>query len=285
MKTYKLAKESKIGLAARNQVFYTTHSPYFVDLERFDHIRKAKKVSSPDSPVQQCSVTRFSLEQAKNELARICGVVPERFTRDTFKARAMPIMNAVVNEGFFADVVVVVEGLSEVGTLWKLQEIMKKNWSQLGIAIVPAGGKNNIDRPTVIFKGLSIPTYFIFDGDHQVFGKDKNKEEKTKDINHRCLRLAGVNPEDFPENQVHDTWAVFKETIECVIKEALGEDIFNRLCNKVAMELGYDDPKRVNKNIEGATDFIELIYQEKHRVPILEKIVEHITLLAVNPKK
>jgi len=196
----------------------------------------------------------------------------------------MPVMNAIVGEGFFADVVVVVEGLSEVGTLWKLQEIMKKNWPQLGIVIVPAGGKSNIDRPTVIFRGLSIPTYFIFDADSHLIGKG-SKEKDAKNRNHRYLRLAGASIEDFPDTQVQETWTVFKENLEGILKETLGNEIFKAIQEEVASELGYDALDRVSKNIEGAARLIELIYEKKYQIPILEEIIEKVTQLCSGEKQ
>jgi predicted ATP-dependent endonuclease of OLD family len=189
----------------------------------------------------------------------------------------MSVMNIIVNEGYFADVVVVVEGPSDVGALWKLQEIMNKNWSGLGIAVVPAGGKNNIDRPTVIFQGLSIPTYFIFDADAHLIGKDG--ENGAKDRNHRYLKLAGVSPEDFPDTQVHETWAVIKKNLEKLLEEELDSKIFQSLQATVASELGYDEAARVNKNIDGITRLIELAYEQGHKIPTLEKIVEMVTRL------
>ena len=273
-----LAERPGAGLGVSNQIIYTSHSPYFIDLHRFDQIRMVRKVPSPDSLVPQSIVTRFSLDQAKGEVAKVCITDPADFTRDSFRARAMPVMNTIVSEGFFADVVVVVEGLSEVGTLWKLQEVMKKNWPEFGIVVVPAGGKNNIDRPAVIFRGLSIPTYFIFDADSHLIGKGKT-EEDAKNRNHRYLRLAGVPIEDFPDTQVHKTWAVFKDTLEGILKNELDEDTFLSIRKEVASELGYDEPKRVIKNIEGAALFIELIYEKKYRIPTLEDIIEKITRL------
>jgi predicted ATP-dependent endonuclease of OLD family len=277
-----LAERAEVGLGASNQIIYTSHSPYFVDLHRFDQIRLVRKVPSPDSLVPQSVITRFSLSQAAKEVAKVCNADPADFTGASFRARAMPVMNTIVNEGFFADVVVVVEGLSEVGMLWKLQEIMKKNWPELGIVVVPAGGKNNIDRPTVIFRGLSIPTYFTFDADSDLSGKGK-KEEDAKNRNHRYLRLAGVSIEDledFPETQVHDTWAVFKENPEGILKETLGNETFKSIQDEVACELGYDDPDRVSKNIEGAARLIELVYEKEYRIPTLENIIEKVTQLS-----
>ncbi|MCK4330607.1 ATP-dependent endonuclease [candidate division WOR-3 bacterium] len=273
-----LTETPEIGLGVKNQIVYTTHSPYFVDLHRFDQIRMVRKVSSPDSLVPQSVVTRFSLKQAAEEMAKVCNADPTKFTRDSFRARAMSVMNTIVNEGFFANVVVVVEGLSEVGTLWKLQEILKKDWSRLGIVVVPAGGKNNIDRPIVIFRGLSIPTYLIFDADSQLMGKGK-KEDAAKIRNLRYLRLAGAPTEDFPETQVHETWAVFSENLEGIFKEILGNETFQAIREEAASELGYDDSARAIKNIEGVARLIELIYDKKYKIPILEEIVEKITQL------
>lgn len=278
-----LSEKPGIGLGASNQIIYTSHSPYFIDLHHFDQIRMVRKMPSPDSLAPQSVVARFSLEHAKEKIAKVCNVDPDDFTRDSFRARAIPIMNTIVSEGFFTDVVVVVEGLSEVGILWKLQEIMKKNWSRLGIVIVPAGGKNNIDRPVVIFQGLSIPTYFIFDADSHLKGKGE-KEKDARNRNHRYLRLANVPIEDFPDTQVHKTWAVFKDTLEGILKKELGDKTFLFIQKEVASELGYDEMNRVNKNIEGAARFIELIYKKRYRIPTLEEIIEKITRLRNNGK-
>ncbi|HRN71423.1 MAG TPA: AAA family ATPase, partial [Candidatus Woesebacteria bacterium] len=149
----------------RNQILYATHSPYFVDLNRFNQIRCVRKVKSDKSKAKYSVVSLFSIKEASIQLARIYDIDVTTVTPESFKARALPIMNVIVNEGFFADKVLVVEGLSDVGLFWKLQEILKSKWEEKGIVVIPANGKNNIDRPVIIFRGMSIPTYFIFDGD------------------------------------------------------------------------------------------------------------------------
>jgi len=272
-----LAEKTAASHENRNQIMYTSHSPYFIDLYRFDQIRMVRKIPSPDSVIPQSIVNRFSLKEAAQEVAKICDTDNSTcFTRDSFKARAMSVMSTIVNEGFFADVVVVVEGPSEVGVLWKLQEILKKDWSRLGIVVVPAGGKNNIDRPVVIFQGFSIPTYFIFDADSQLIG-NAEKEEGAKNRNHRYLRLAGATVEDFPNTQVHEKWAVFKDNLEGIFKDALGDENFHSIQKEIASDLGYDDPERVSKNIEGAACLIERVYERRHKIQILEEIVDKIT--------
>jgi putative ATP-dependent endonuclease of OLD family len=188
-------------------------------------------------------------------------------------------MNSIVNEGFFADVVVVVEGLSDVGVLWKLQEIRNKKWVERGIVIIPANGKNNIDRPTIVFRGLLIPTYFIFDGDVK-YADNNSKNKNVIDQNHRLLRLANSKVEDFPETQIHDTWAVFKEELEEEIVKGISKEEYIKYRDQVADELGYDKPTDVGKNIEGSARLIEVIYENTAGVPILDEIIEKITKLS-----
>jgi hypothetical protein len=64
-----------------------------------------------------------------------------------------------------------------------------------------------------------------------------------------------------------------------LLEEELGSNVFQSLQATVASELGYDDMARVNKNIDGITRLIELVYQQSHKIPTLEKIVEMVTEL------
>jgi predicted ATP-dependent endonuclease of OLD family len=260
----------------QNQILYATHSPYFIDLHRFNQIRCVRKVSSPDSNAKQSVVSSFSLEEAANELARVSNGKPAEFTAESFKARAIPVMNVIVNEGFFADKVVVVEGISEVGILWKIQELLNLKWEEKCIVIVPANGKNNIDRPVVIFKGLGIPTYFIFDGDVK-YANDTEKKNGIISKNHRYLRLANVTVTDFPETRVVDNYAVFNDNIEKTIEEIIGIDVFNRIRRKVADDLGYEKPSQALKNLVGSSYFVELLYKESIKIELLENIARKIT--------
>lgn len=261
----------------RTQILYGTHSPFFVDLDRFDQIRLARKVASQNTATLQTNITSFSRAQAAQKLAEISLHTLGEFTETTFAAHAAPVMTTIVNEGFFADVVVVVEGLSEVAALWTVQDIQTNNWDALGIALVPASGKNNIDRPVVVFRGLSIPTYFIFDADSRHIGSDR--EAKSATSNHLLLRLAGVEPEDFPSTRASDSWAVFNDELETELKSALGDGEFNRVRQSVADELGYTQPSGVLKNPEGISEFIRAAYSSGCRIAILEDIVTRITAL------
>jgi len=259
------------GAGPTTQIIYCTHSPYFIDMARFDKVRLASKISVDGSNAKECTISSFTKTAAAAMLATISGKDPKDFDEKSFTAHASPVMTTIVNEGFFADVVVVVEGLSEVGALWALQKKLGKSWDALGVVIVPAGGKNNIDRPVVVFRGFKIPTFFIFDGDSR-----QKEKQQTKNKNHMYLRLACAAEEDFPETQVHKDWAVFNDELETELT-SIGEKNFLRIRDVIASELGYDKPASVLKNPDASARFIEIAYSEGFRYQVLEDIVDKIT--------
>lgn len=277
---FQLVGTSGRGLGAKNQVIYTTHSPLLLDIDNFEQVRIIRKTPSEDCPVPHSRVTTYNYKKLAEQVAFFCEKRIEEITKDSLKARATSVMNSIVNEGFFADVVVVVEGDTELGILWKLQEILKKKWDRLGIAVIPAGGKNKIGHPTLIFRGFSIPTYFIFDADsHNKGKKEKEKEKETIKRNKQYLLLAGAEIKEFPESQVNDHWAVFSDTIEEYIKNELGEKQYDELGEMVSDELGYKGAADVMKNIDGSARFIEVVYEKGLKVPFIENIVDKITAL------
>lgn len=271
----KLTAPPAEGADPRSQIFYATHSPYFIDLNQFDKVRLAKKCPVDGIEVLQTKVTQYSRKEASEKLAEISEKDPATFTETSFVAHAAPVMTSIVNEGFFADVVVVVEGLSDVAILWAVQQHFNRNWDGLGIVIVPADGKNSIDRPVVAFRGLEIPTYFIFDGDSSHTGK---KKEKAITSNAILQRLAGVDIVDFPNTQIQDTWAVFHDKMETELKESLDE-LFDSIRNEIAEELGYEKPSNVLKNPEAAARFVKSAYDKGKKITVLEEIVDKITSL------
>jgi hypothetical protein len=274
-----LTKKPADANTPRNQIVYATHSPYFVDLHRFDQVRIARKNTNADGSAPCCVISQYSLSEAARELARVAGKDQKDFTRDSFRARSLPVMTVAMNEGFFAHAVVAVEGLSDVGALWTVQTRMNKQWAALGIAIVPAIGKTNLDRPVVVFRGLKIPTYFIFDGDASHKGKGSDNENQTKERNALCQRLAHVTKtEDFPSTQVHEFWAVYHHDLEAVLKDA-ADDKYNEVTEKAVKELGYSGASVLLKNTEGAARLVELIYEAGKTIPVLEQIVQKVTAL------
>ncbi|MBE0427411.1 MAG: ATP-dependent endonuclease [Nitrospirae bacterium] len=268
-------KEDRTG---RNQILCATHSPFFIDLYKFDQIRFICKQKKPEDISANSIVTQYSLEQAAKDLEKITEPGERVFTKESFRAHALPLMDTIANEGFFADAVVIVEGFGDMGVLWAMQDILKMDWPSLGIAIIPARGKNNIDRPVVIFRGFQIPTYFIFDADSRY--KGKKEEQETINRNKKYLKLAGAKEEEFPSTQVHETWSCFEDEIESYLKSELEETVFTPIREETARELGYDKPSNVLKNLDGSEKFIQKVYSLGKALPVLEDIITQITKLS-----
>lgn len=263
----------------RTQILLATHSPYFISMERFDRVRLARKIPAEGYNPLQCQISEYSRREAADRLALITGKDKSEFTPESFAARAAPVMTPLVNEGFFADVVVVVEGVSDVAILWAMQEILDKKWDGLGIAIIPAGGKNNIDKPVVVFSGLGIPNYFVFDGDNR-HATNASKKDNAIRSNRMLLHLADAGIEDFPTTQSHENFAVFSDELETEIQNA-EKDSFIEIRDQVATDLGHDRPSTLLKNPHAAAIFLKRFYEEGFRVQILEDIVEQSTRLRV----
>jgi len=266
------------GLAAKvegqahpeTQVVYVTHSPYFVDVEHFDEVRMCRKLPSEGGAPGTTSFRSFSRQQAANRLAEVSGREPDEFSAESFVTHAAPVLTSIVNEGLFADVAVVVEGESDVAALWSMQCMLNQRWDEKGIVLVPAGGKNNIDRAVVVFQGFGIPTYFVFDG-------DRAKAEGASS-NRLLLRLGGEQVVDYPNTNVGHTCATFDEDIETYLQNQAG-DRFLRLRDDCANRCGHPRPGKALKNSEVMTMFLAKAKEEGIEFPVLLQIVERISAL------
>lgn len=276
----KMTQEGGIGLGGNNQVFYTTHSPYFVDLGRFSNLRIIRKSALDQGDVPCSTVSQYTLVEAAQEMARITERPPEEFTSDTFHARAYPVMTHLTNEGFFASVVVIVEGITEVAAIVTVSELLQRDWLSKGIAVISIDGKNKIDRPVVIFRGFGIPTYFIFDGDMKHDGANLDLRRKTIDDNQLLLRLANAEIVEFPETTVSEQYACFQDDFEEYCKTIIGDDAFIGMRDQVAQEYGYDKPSHGLKNYEVVAEVVTRLYSQGHRLPAIENIVEQVEALA-----
>ena len=106
----KLAQGSISGVATSTQVIYTTHSPLFVGLDRFPQIRVLRKASNNDGKANVTRLAKGDMDAVAEELWRANGSQGEKYTAETLLPRLRSIMTPWVNEGFFADTVVLVEG-------------------------------------------------------------------------------------------------------------------------------------------------------------------------------
>jgi len=133
-----------------------------------------------------------------------------------------------MNEGFFGDVVVLVEGEGDRAAILAVAESMGHELESMGICVVPCMSKNNLDRPAVVFRNLGIRTYLVWDNDRHV--QDPNPEE-----NKRLLRLVGAAEEEWPAG-VWDTHACLDCNLECMLRQEISDVVFDGLLEQARGE-------------------------------------------------
>lgn len=143
------------------QVVLATHSPYFVQPEKFSALHRftycegmtAVKRATPQAVADAAVLDVASVEKA------IARYVPTEFS-----------------EGFFAEGVALVEGGTDRAVLEALSARLARDLDLRGIAILSVEGKGGLRVARAILMQLGIPTYVLADGD---FGTAERKTKKT----------------------------------------------------------------------------------------------------------
>jgi predicted ATP-dependent endonuclease of OLD family len=267
----KLSQGTIPGVAKRTQILYTTHSPLFVGLDRFDQIRLLRKAENADDKPRVTKAIKAELDAVAAEIWVAGGSHGSKYTADTFCPRLQAVMTPWVNEGFFADVAVLVEGEDDRAAILGIAASMGHNFDSDGISVIPCLGKNNLDRPLAIFRRLGIPVYVIWDGDH-------GEKDVKPDDNRKLLRLLGQSEEDWPCG-VKDVYACFKTELETTLEEEISKDLFDRLLEDAQKQLGILKKKDALKNPVVLESIVRMAAAQGKTSPTLKSIVERIIAL------
>jgi len=270
-----LAQGSVPGVAKKTQVIYSTHAPLFVGLDRFDQIRALRKENEETGKPKVTKVARAELDAVAEEIWNAGGQKGNKYTAETLRPRLQAIMTPWVNEGFFADVVVLVEGEDDRAAILGMARSMGHDFDSAGISVIPCMGKNNLDRPLVIFRQLGIPVYVVWDSDHG----DSNANPEA---NRYLLRLVEQAENDWPD-AVEDSYACFKTKLETVLSREIGNDLFNRTLSEVQAQLGIPKKKDALKNPAVLQQVIDRAAAEGKVSTTLKGIIEKI--IALKPQR
>jgi len=264
------------AVAPGNQVLFTTHSPYFLNIQHFEDVRIVRKTQNGSAA--ESSVTKLTFEAIRETYARCCEMEPKQVTRTSFASRLTKPFLSSASEGFFADVVVLVEGAGDAALLARLAERMQKRWDDRGIAVIRTDGKGNLGIPWLVFEAFQIPTYVVFDGDARYRGKP---EEKQSTMYNRFLQRAGgvPTPEAFPGTSVGVAFASIEDELETACQAAIGDEAYVAALNAVRMQIGVKQSEILN-NATGAALFVDQVYESGQTLPFAEQIVEAITRFA-----
>lgn len=246
-----------------DQVVYSTHSNLFVDIAYFDDIC-IMRLDKEDGN-HQSYPTQLQISDLIEDLKARKGVDG---TEEGMRELHFHAFNEMINEGFFASKVIIVEGDSEKYALPIYADAYGYNFDRNNIAIVHSHGKGPMDRIYRIFNGLGIPTYLIFDGDKN--NSKKEIIEKTEEL----LDLLGTPITDINdlETTVSHNYAVFEEYLEKTLETEIDE--YDDFCKEAGERIKPMEKPLRNKFI--ANELMRKIDNGESNVDVLPNTILEI---------
>ena len=216
----------------RTQIIYTTHSPHFAGIDKLDHLRLLRKTAPIARETRSTEVHETDVQSLLKRLERL-GV---KKTKKFMEERLKTIMTPWLNEGFFAENVVLVEGISDYAAIMGMSRLKRKKLEESGVSVIPCHGISNIPDLFVVFDELQIPTYAVWDLDN---GCSKKREDNRRA---RCIlqSLFGAKPEG---TQIEDGFSCFDTELEGTIKDDMGKKLFDKSLNKQKRRFGMEGPE------------------------------------------
>jgi len=196
-------------------------------------------------------------------------------------------MTPLINEGFFANTVVLVEGEDDYAAIIGMARAMNKDLEGSGVSVIPVSGKRSLDRPALIFKEFGIPVYMLWDSDGEkgetagicsTCGKPLDGKPNPAD-NRRLLRIVGKTEEDWPACQ-EPHFCCFKRDLESTLLSEIGSDLYEKLLAECQAEFGIPKRKHAIKNPHVISTVIERAQKEGKTCKTLENVVLNILNLS-----
>ena len=195
------------------QIVITTHSPHFVDIMNLEGTVLVRKGRNGTEVVQR----------SRRDLVDHCianGAPADRTRQENILPFYAAAVTPEILEGFFAKVVVLVEGPTEALALPIYLQKMGVSTAREGIAVVSVMGKGNLAKWRRLYDAYGIPSYVVFDNDGRA---DDQAGLKRRD----ALGALGI-----PENQrsaildstvwtVDASYMVFPQNFEVSLRAAL----------------------------------------------------------------
>ena len=237
-------------------------------IDRFNQIRILRKVTNEDQKPKVSKCVQSSLDEVAQLLWRTSGQPQIRYTGNSLRTRLHTIMTPWMNEGFFADVVVLVEGEEDRALLGAFAMTAEQDLEGMGISIIPCLGKNNVGRPAAVFKMLGIPSYIIWDSDRDKPGADP-------EANRCLLRLLDHQEEDWPA-LVGGSFACFRDNFQSTVRAEVGGELFDGLMQRIQNEEGILIREQASKNVTVIRRVLQEAITQGHTSATLASILEYI---------
>lgn len=262
------------GVATKMQIAFASHSPHFVCIDRFDEVRLARRHAVPNVQHRECALRESSLRKVCDLLEYAHGKPAGTFTEAGLRSR-LHIITPEVAEGFFADVVVLVEGESDRAALRAIAAVKNIDFEAMGIAVLGVNGKNNLDRPAAIFMSLEIPVYAIWDC-------DKAAEKIGGEATNRALqKLFGSPGSDVMAagTIIDDSFACFECNLEKTLEKELGVEQFDGALSEAMKDFSVEKKEDAIKAPTIMKQTLAKLAEQKIVSNSLEAVLEKICAL------
>jgi len=214
-----------------DQVIYSTHDGYFIDVEHFDEIRVFRKQKKGDIP--HTTVDFLEQDTLLRVWREIC--VKDDIQVESVREHLHNVYDPHRNEGFLAKKVIVCEGPTEAGTLPLYMRAIDFDLDEHGVAVVTANSVDLLDYFYLLFSELGIPVFVLWDGDcpavddiRTLTGDARSDAQKKSERNHYLSELFGVKlPKRgdgsyfSDEDIVWNTCAMFAQRFESTVHTVL----------------------------------------------------------------
>lgn len=265
------------------QIFYSTHSSAFVDVERFDEVVVVERCPDIFDDELCTSIRRLSEQEL---LARHKKNRPGEDIRiDGIRERYRHACGAEHTEAFFGRAIVLVEGATEKACLPMYADAIAMNLDALGVSIVNARGKDSLESLHHLYSGLGFPVYVIFDNDVGKPSKGAKDQERRRVSNRRLTKLLGLPEQDAPPPDITPTYAIMRGDFEQTIKfevEALQAGLFDRLTAEAAAKYGTDSKPIAARYI--ADYLIMLVFTPPSVRAVLRNIASLVSGASLEPE-
>ena len=266
----RLAMGSIKGVAESTQIIYSTHSPLFVDIMHFGNVRMLRKVQKEINKPKQTKVTYTNLDEIAKIIDKADGKPEGTSTGSTLKPRLQTLMTPWMNEGFFADVLVLVEGEDDRAAIVGVAAALGRDLESMGISVIPCMSKGNLHKAGAIFRKLEIPVYIIWDSGC--------RQNEPRENNHRLLRFFEQPIEDYPE-KVTEHFACFKDDLHETLSTEIGKDLFHSTLQAIRRRLCLDKEKYAVKNHKIIEEIIVEARNRGKTSKTLERIISNVVAL------
>jgi len=231
--------------AGGSQVLVTTHSPLFVSGDSFESVRLVRR----DSATKASYATQPSPVEIGREYAELTGEAP--VAPKGSLARIAQILQPTLTEIFFAQKLILVEGIEDVAYnhSWMTLSDRMHEFRKAGCHIVPVDNKSHLLRPAIIARQLEIPFFVIFDGDADC--KEEHKAHHVKDNTALLKLLTGDDKMPLPTETVWaDNFAMWRtnlgQTVDLELTAVLGAAQYEQVKNRA--HAFYGNAKGLHKN-------------------------------------